>query len=348
MFGINKMKPNPSVAVVILNWNGKHYLQKYLPSVMASTYQNVSVIIADNHSTDDSIDFITQNYPSVRIIQLDENYGFSKGYNLALKKVDADYYVLLNSDVEVTPDWIEPVIDLMESNERIAACQPKILAEKNKDQFEYAGASGGWIDRYGYPFCRGRIFDFCEIDHGQYNDVSQVFWASGAAMFVRSAAFHECKGLDESFFAHQEEIDLCWRLQNKGYQIFVQPTSVVYHLGGGSLEQGNKRKVFLNFRNNLLLLYKNLSKEERKKIIPYRHFLNIVAAFQFVLKGEFENANAIIKATSAYYKMCGEPKNAPLSNKRLSDLAGVYQGSIVKEFFIKKKKRFSEIVKDKK
>ena len=344
MFRNYQMNINPSVAVVILNWNGRHFLEKYLPSVFNASYPKFFVVVADNHSTDDSISFLKTNFAEVKVISLEENFGFSKGYNLALKQITADYYVLLNSDVEVTKFWIDPVIDLMEKNKNIAACQPKILSEKNKDQFEYAGASGGWIDKFGYPFCRGRIFDFCEKDDGQYDDASEIFWASGAAMFVRSSLFHESGGLDETFFAHQEEIDFCWRLQNAGFSIFVEPKSVVYHLGGGSLEQGNKRKVFLNFRNNLLLIHKNLPASERFWKISSRHFLNVAAALQFLWKAQFANAWAVMHASASFYKWRFSNKKSIGTKKKLKKMQGVYAGSIVKEYFLKKKKRFSEIV----
>ncbi len=234
----------PSVTVVILNWNGKHFLEKFLPSVMLSGYENLSVIVADNASTDDSIPFIKNKYPSVQIIYNAVNEGFAKGYNTALKQVTSDYFILLNSDVEVTKGWINPVISLMESDKTIAACQPKILSFNQKNEFEYAGASGGWIDQYGYPFSRGRVFDTCEKDNGQYDDCSEIFWATGAAFFVRASVYEEMEGFDEYFFAHQEEIDLCWRMQRAGYKIYVEPTSIVYHVGGGTLQKGNKRKVF--------------------------------------------------------------------------------------------------------
>ena len=237
----------PSVAIVILNWNGKHFLQQFLPALVASTYGNKRIIVADNASTDDSIAFLEQYFPDVEIIENHSNEGFAKGYNSALQGVDSDYYVLLNSDVEVTPGWIEPVIELMESNARIGACQPKVLTDAARHLFEYAGACGGWIDQLGYPFARGRMFDVLEEDKGQYNQAQPCFWASGAAMFVRTDLFHMLGGFDEYFFAHQEEIDFCWRLQLAGYSVYVQPASVVYHVGGGTLPKGNARKHFLNF-----------------------------------------------------------------------------------------------------
>ena len=249
----------PSVAIVILNFNGRNYLEKFLPSVIASTYPNKRIIVADNASSDDSIAFIQNNFPSVEIIALDKNYGFAGGYNEALSKIESDYYILLNSDVEVTPGWIEDMITLMEADKNIAACQPKILSFYNKNYFEHAGACGGWIDALGYAFARGRIFDICEEDKGQYNTNQKVFWATGAALCIRAKCFHEMGGFDAHLFAHMEEIDLCWRLQRKGYAVYCCPSSVVYHVGGGTLPKTNSRKTYLNFRNNLIILFKNLS-----------------------------------------------------------------------------------------
>ena len=339
----------PSVAVVILNWNGKNFLEKFLPSVMASDYENLSVIVADNNSTDDSISFLRQKYPGIKILLNTVNEGFSKGYNNALKKVSADYYILLNSDVEVTPGWIAPVILLMENDEKIAACQPKILSFEKKNQFEYAGAGGGWIDSLGYPFGRGRIFDYCEIDFGQYNNSSEIFWASGAALFVKSSVFHELNGFDEYFFAHQEEIDLCWRMQRAGYKIYVEPASVVYHVGGGTLPMGDRRKVYLNFRNNLVMLSKNLFFYESVWKIPARILLDIVAAYQALVKGNFDTFISIASAHLDYSKwiIIGK-RGKKLPKIKMKNLRGVYQGSIVWKYFINKIKTFSEIIEDKK
>ena len=264
----------PTVAIVILNWNGKAYLEKFLPIVLKSSYENKTVIVADNASTDDSVLFLRNHYPGVRLIENAANEGFASGYNKALQQVNSEYCILLNSDVEVTEQWIEPVIAIMEANKKIAACQPKILSFKQKKYFEYAGAAGGWIDSMGYPFSRGRVFDCCETDNGQYNNASPCFWATGTAMFVRTEVFKQLAGFDESFFAHQEEIDLCWRMQLAGYAVFVQPASVVYHIGGGTLPSGNSRKVYLNYRNNLVMLYKNLPVSEKIWKIPVRLVLD--------------------------------------------------------------------------
>jgi GT2 family glycosyltransferase len=339
----------PSVAVVILNWNGKYFLEKFLPSVMASDYENLSVIVADNASTDNSIIFLQQHYPTVKILANPVNEGFSKGYNTALKNISADYYILLNSDVEVNPGWIAPIILLMENDEKIAVCQPKILSYKNSHQFEYAGASGGWIDKLGYPFSRGRVFDYCELDCGQYNNATEIFWATGAAFFVKSAAFHELNGFDEFFFAHQEEIDLCWRMQRAGYKIFVEPASVVYHVGGGTLPMGDRKKVFLNFRNNLIMLSKNLPFRESVWKIPARIFLDIVAAFQALINGNFSTFISIERAHLHFLQwlLLGK-RMKKLPKIKLENLEGVYDGSVVWRYFINKKKIFSEIVANKK
>lgn len=343
------MNQPPSVALVILNWNGKNFLEKFLPSVVLSDYENLELIVADNASTDDSIKFLEQNYPSIKIILNGANEGFAKGYNTALKQVTADYYILLNSDVQVTPGWITPVISLMETDKAIAACQPKILSFENKNKFEYAGASGGWIDKFGYPFTRGRIFDFCENDEGQYNNTSEIFWATGAAMFVRASVYHEQNGFDEYFFAHQEEIDLCWRMQRAGHKIFVVPSSVVYHVGGGTLPAGNKRKVFLNFRNNLVMLSKNLPVGEKIWKIPFRILLDNMAAFQALTKGDFITFKAIQKAHFYFLNWFFlRKKQNDLRKKHLATLHGTYNGSIVWQYFIKKRKTFSEILQFKK
>ncbi len=342
---LNKEIKIPSVAVVILNWNGKKFLKQFLPSVVASVYQNKRIIVADNASTDDSIVFLQQHYPQVEILQNNANEGFAKGYNTALKQVKSDYYVLLNSDVEVTANWIEPIITLMESDEAIAACQPKMLDWNNKTHFEYAGACGGWIDNYGYPFSRGRVFDFCEEDKGQYNSVVSCFWASGAALFVKSNIFHQLGGLDEYFFAHQEEIDFCWRLQLEGYKIFVQPASVVYHVGGGTLPKGNNKKTFLNFRNNHIMMAKNYPFSTSIWKIPFRMMLDGVAAWKNLFNGDGGYFIAIIKAHLHFYKWLLLHRKQSVfakNNKKIAN--GLFNGNIVWQYFINKKKTFLEIV----
>jgi hypothetical protein len=334
----------PEVAIVILNWNGRHFLEKFLPSVTGSDYSNKRVIVADNASTDDSIAFLQQNYPQVERILHPVNEGFAKGYNTALQQVRSDYYVLLNSDVEVSRDWIKPVITLMENDPLIAACQPKILAYDNKSMFEYAGASGGWIDNFGYPFMRGRIFDVCEADSGQYDDAAQCFWASGAALFVRASTYHAMGGLDEYFFAHQEEIDLCWRVQRAGYKVFVQPASVVYHVGGGTLPKGNSRKTYLNFRNNLIMMHKNLPLPAALWKIPFRLLLNGVTAMKSLLAGDTGYFWAISNAHRGYLKWILTAKKTKLPVKRGGVTGGWYHGSVVWDHFIKKRNTFSEII----
>lgn len=334
----------PKVAVVILNWNGLHHLRQFLPFVTASTYSNLSIVVADNASTDGSVDWLRKNYPSVNVLQSDVNHGYAGGYNFFLKQVQADYYVLLNSDVEVKRDWIEPVIALMESNQRIAACQPKILSYHQRDCFEYAGASGGWIDSLGYPFSRGRVFDTIEKDEGQYDDPAPVFWASGAALFVKATLFHESGGFDADFFAHQEEIDLCWRLQNMGYQIFVCPTSVVYHVGGGTLPSGSRKKVYLNFRNNLIMLFRNWPLSSLLWKIPLRFTLDAVSAWKSLLQG---NSNYWLGVFMAHIHCI---KWGITNIRRVGwkgkqhDPAGVFHGSIVWQYFIVGKRFFSQIV----
>ena len=289
------------LSVVILNWNGVGMLQKFLPKVVQySKGEGVEVCVADNGSTDESVTWLRANCPDVRLIVLDKNYGFADGYNKALQQVEAEYVVLLNSDVEVTPHWLEPMLMYMDAHPDVAACQPKIRAERNKAYFEYAGAAGGYIDCYGYPFCRGRIFDVVEKDQGQYDDVVPIFWATGAALFIRLKDYRETGGLDGRFFAHMEEIDLCWRLRSRGRGIVCIPQSVVYHVGAATLKKENPRKTFLNFRNNLLMLYKNLPDKELKKVLFVRGILDWVAAVVFYLKGDGKNARAVIQARKEF------------------------------------------------
>ncbi|CAN5252215.1 glycosyltransferase family 2 protein [soil metagenome] len=343
------MLSKPSVAVVILNWNGKNFLQQFLPSVVAHTPSGIQIIVADNDSDDDSIAFLKNSYSEIRIIKNDRNYGFAQGYNEALKNVSADYFVLLNSDVEVTSGWIEPVIELMEQDVSIAACQPKILSFNDKNLFEYAGAAGGWIDALGYPFCRGRVLETCETDHQQYDNACPVFWASGAALFVRAEAFKHANGFDETFFAHQEEIDLCWRLQHAGYKIYVEPKSVVYHLGGGTLPTGNKRKIYLNFRNNLIMIYKNSTAAQLLLLIPARFALDAAAAFKLLLKGRKDDFGAILKAQFKFILWMITKKQKKFFPVGLvSPATGEFKGSILWQYIVNNKKKFSEIVKNKK
>ena len=271
------------IAVVILNWNGKIWLEKFLDNVIENS-KTAEIVVVDNNSKDNSISYLTKNYPTIRIIKNKGNYGYAKGYNEALKQINSEYFILLNSDIEVTENWISPVIDLMEKDKKISACQPKILDYNHRNKFEYAGACGGFIDKFGYPFCRGRIFNHLEEDLGQYNDSKEVFWALEACLFVRTTHFFEIGGLDEDFFAHQEEIDLCWRLKNKGYKIFVEPKSLVYHVGGGTLNVGSPFKTHLNFRNNLYMLFKNLPLSSLFIIMPIRLVLDGIASITFLGK----------------------------------------------------------------
>lgn len=330
------------IAVVILNWNGKDFLAKFLPSVVKNS-QDARIIIADNNSTDDSIPFLQTNFKTVDIIRLDKNYGFAGGYNKALEQVEAEYYVLLNSDVEVTENWLASMVNLLDNDSKVAACQPKIKDYHKKTHFEYAGASGGFIDKYGYPFCRGRIFNELEEDSGQYNDTSEIFWASGASLFIRSSLYHSIGGLDEYFFAHMEEIDLCWRLKKQGYKIMVSPQSVVYHVGGGTLDKIKPQKTFLNFRNSLLVLHKNLTKKERSKIIFIRLCLDGLAGMKFLFSGKPTHTWAIIRAHFSFYRAISQNirKRTQTNNP---NLIGMLNKSIVKAFYVKKCKTFNSFI----
>ncbi len=343
------MASSPSVAIVILNWNGKHYLEQFLPSVLTTRYQNFRVVVADNASTDDTVSFLRANYPQIEIIQLKKNFGFAKGYNEALKEVSSDYYVLLNSDVEITPGWLQPIIELLEQDIEYAACQPKILSYKTRNLFEYAGAGGGWLDAYGYPFARGRIFDICEEDRGQYDDTTEVFWATGASLIIKSKIFHQMNGFDEYFFAHQEEIDLCWRMQLAGYKIFCCPKAVVYHVGGGTLPRGNSLKTFLNFRNNQVMLAKNLPFKEKWWKIPFRLILDDVSALKGLFAGDGGYFLAIINAHFAffYWLFFKRQKRRDVKRRRMAQLNGYYKGNIAWQHFIKKKTLFTQIVREK-
>lgn len=290
------------IAVVILNWNGVQLLEKFLPSIVQNSPE-ATVYLADNASTDDSISFVLTNFPSVKIIKNENNYGFAGGYNEALKNIDASVYALVNSDIEVTENWLLPIIETFEKEPQTAIIQPKILDYKNKEFFEYAGAAGGFIDQYGYPYCRGRLFETIEKDNGQYDDECEIFWASGACFFIRSAVYHELKGFDADFFAHQEEIDLCWRSYNKGYKTKYISRSIVYHVGGATLQQGNPKKTFLNFRNSLLMLTKNLPQKSLYRILFFRMILDGIAGIQFIFKGKFTHFTAILKAHFSFYSL---------------------------------------------
>ena len=329
--------------IVILNWNGKNLLEKFLPNTLADNL-NSEVIIADNNSSDDSIKFLKENYPNVKIIKNDGNFGYAKGYNLALKQIDSEYFVLLNSDIKATKDWISPIISLMDSDKTISACQPKLLDYTNRNKFEYAGGSGGYIDKLGYPFCRGRIFDFLEEDKGQYNDTTEVFWATGACLFVRSSHFWEVGGLDSDFFAHQEEIDLCWRLKNKGYKIMVEPKSVVYHVGGGTLQVGSPFKTYLNFRNNLYMLFKNLPLSSLFIIIPIRLVLDGIASISFLAnKKGISHLFAVMKAHFSFYFKIPTLISKRRKISQRSSLIGKMDYSILVKNKIMGKRKFYEL-----
>jgi len=333
------------VAVVILNWNGKSFLEKFLPGVVRHSSGMADVVVADNASSDSSIDFLEQNFPEVRLIRIPENKGFTGGYNFALNQIETDYFVLLNSDVEVTEGWIEPIIQLMDSDARIAACQPKIRSYDRKDEFEYAGASGGFIDKYGYPFCRGRIFQYLEKDLGQYNSNLQVFWVTGAAMFIRSSVFHELNGLDDNFFAHMEEIDLCWRIQKAGYKVYVCPASVIYHVGGGTLPKNNPRKTYFNFRNNLLMIYKNSTKEGLRRLLLMRTFLDVVAAFRFLVGTGTGDFSAVFRAHRDFHRIRKLYHGVPQAKNLVpnSEITTIYRKSIIWSYYIRGKKIFSDL-----
>ena len=331
------------VAVVILNYNGKKFLEEFLPNVIANTDAALAdIVVADNASTDGSKEFMHEHFPDIRLIDNGSNGGFATGYNLALRQIEAEYFVLLNSDIEVTPRWIEPVIELMDANPQIAACQPKILSYYEKQKFEYAGASGGFIDKYGYPFCRGRVFQHLEEDKGQYDDICEVFWATGACMFVRADLYIKHGGLDDSFFAHMEEIDFCWRMKNLGYQIYCCPQSKVYHIGGGTLPKGSARKTYLNFRNNLSLLTKNLPSNRVFWVIAYRILLDWVAAVKFLFGGGLDDFWAVIRAHFAFYQRIPSIRQAR-KNLPTRQVGEMYQKNIVVENYLRGKKCFSDL-----
>lgn len=333
------------VAVVILNWNGCEMLRSFLPSVVRwSEADGAVVYVADNGSTDDSVAMLRREFPSVRLILLERNYGFADGYNLALLQVEAEYVVLLNSDVEVTEHWLRPLVGYMDARPGVAACQPKIRSWRHRDRFEYAGAAGGFIDRYGYPFCRGRILGVVEDDCGQYDTVIPVFWATGAALFIRLADFREAGGLDGRFFAHMEEIDLCWRLRARGRGLVCVPSSVVYHVGAATLKKESPRKTFLNFRNNLLMLYKNLPSAELRPVMRVRAVLDYVAALTFLLKLQPANAWAVVRARRAYRKL--RPSFVAAREENLAKALSVgiperSERSMLVQFYLYGKKRFS-------
>ena len=334
------------VAVIILNWNGAKMLAQFLPSVVRySQLEGVAVYVADNGSTDDSIEVVEQLFPSVQLLVFSQNYGFAEGYNKAISAIDAEYVVLLNSDVEVAPNWLSPMIDYMDAHPEVAACQPKIRSWRSKAYFEYAGACGGFIDPYGYPFCRGRILNTIEKDDGQYDSVIPVFWATGAALFCRRDIYLEVGGLDARFFAHMEEIDLCWRMNARGHRIVVIPDSKVYHVGAATLSQSNPKKTFLNFRNNLVMIYKNLPEKDLKKVLLIRLILDYIAILVFILKGELQNAKAVWRARRAFREMKKMYSTTRLENLELTvqKPPGILSKSLIFQYYLKGVTKFSQL-----
>ncbi len=326
------------IAVVILNWNGAKLLEQFLPSVVAFS-EEATIYVADNASTDASITVIKEQFPAVQIIHNDSNYGFAKGYNVALENVEEDYYALVNSDVEVTKNWLAPILSIFENESEIGIIQPKILDFKNKDYFEYAGAAGGFIDKYGYPYCRGRIFETLEKDTHQYDDEREIFWATGACLFIRKKLFKTLNGFDADFFAHQEEIDLCWRAFNLGYQAKYTSKSVVYHVGGATLNEGNPRKTFLNFRNSLLMLVKNIPDHQLIPIVFIRLVLDGVAGIQFLFKGKWKHCLAVLKAHFSFYSLF---KKAYKKRGLVQKETYFNAKSIVYSYFIQRKTTFEK------
>ena len=335
------------VAIVILNWNGQKMLAKYLPNVIEYSRQDAEIWVADNSSSDGSMHLLETQFPQVKTIVLEQNFGFAEGYNRALKQIDAAYYVLLNSDVEVSHHWLTPLIEFMDSHQQVAACQPKLLAEYDKDSFEYAGACGGFLDKYGYPFCRGRIFDTVERDNGQYDYQQEILWATGACMMIRSKDYWTAGGLDGRFFAHNEEIDLCWRLRLMGRKIYCIPESEVYHVGGGTLPKSNPMKTYLNFRNNLTMLYKNLSDTELAHVMRMRRFLDYLAAFEtLVLNRNWGDFKAIFKARMAFKAWkheFDEDRRKIQASRVKEEIPQVYNLSIIWQYYAKGKKLFSQL-----
>ena len=326
-------------AVVILNWNGRQHLEQFLPSVVAHTPQRVRIIVADNGSTDDSVAFLEQHYPVIEIIRLEQNYGFAEGYNRALEQVDAEFFILLNSDVEVTAGWVEPLVATLTNNRSVAAVAPKLRSYGNRDHFEYAGAAGGYIDVLGYPFCRGRILSTLEQDNGQYDTAQEVFWASGAAFCCRADVFRMLGGFDADFFAHMEEIDLCWRMQLQGYKIMVEPHSTVYHLGGGTMPNESPRKLYLNYRNNLSMLFKCAPTWQRILVAVARPVADMLSALIYLLRGDKALAKATIEAYRDFFALHGElnKKRKAVRSACKAESDRIYRGSIVMRYAVGKR-----------
>jgi GT2 family glycosyltransferase len=337
----------PTLGIVILNWNGEEFLKVYLPKLLSYTQiYGVSIIVADNASTDSSLKLLNDEFPEVQILSLEKNYGFAGGYNKALAQIDTDYYILLNSDVEVTENWINPMIQYLEDNCDVAACQPKILSIHEPSKFEHAGACGGFIDVLGYPFCRGRIFHEIEYDNGQYDSNIDVFWASGACLMIRSKVFWELGGFDDDFFAHMEEIDLCWRVQGMNYRVVCVAESTVYHVGGGTLQTDSPYKTYLNYRNNLAMLYKNLPDHKLNSVLFIRRIFDMLSILLLVLKGKWSNASSIIKARKDFAQQLDllKIKRLKIQESRLNNnIKNIYSKSIVFDFFIRRKMKFSQL-----
>lgn len=335
------------IAVIILNWNGEKLLEQFIPAVIKySQNLNTKIFVIDNFSTDDSIEFLKNNYPQIIILKLDKNYGFAGGYNKGLAQIDANYFILINSDIEVTENWINPIIELMNNDHKIAACMPKVKSYRNKEYFEHAGAAGGLIDYYGYPLCRGRLFNIVEKDVKQYEEISEIFWATGACMFIRADLYKKFGGFDQLFFAHMEEIDLCWRFKNAGYKIMYHPQSAVYHVGGATLNYMDPRKTYLNFRNSLFMLYKNLSPEKFYRIFFIRLILDAIAAAKFLIGFEFGNFLAVAKAHFSFYTKIRRylpVRKALIADMKVKNHQEIVNKSIVYQFFIRKKKYYSEL-----
>jgi len=341
------IKQNTNTAVVILNWNGLDWLKQFIPILIKNTpAKDADLVVADNASADESIAYLQTNHPEIQLIILEDNFGFAEGYNRALELISHPYSILLNSDVEVTKDWVQPLIQQLESSDNVAACQPKIKDFYQKDYFEYAGASGGFIDYLGYPFCRGRIFDKLEKDKGQYDHPISIFWATGACLAIKTNVYKEVGGLDSDFFAHMEEIDLCWRLKNRGFEIYSVPEATVYHVGGGTLSKVSPKKTYLNFRNNLLILYKNLPSSKLFKILFIRLILDGIAVFKFILSGQFSHMIAILKAHFHFYRMIKSFKakrHENLSKTSKIAIPEIYTKSIVWQYFAKKRDNYSSL-----
>lgn len=328
-------------AVVILNWNGRHMLERFLPSVVANSGE-AEIVVADNGSTDDSIAFMQEHYPALRLIRLDRNYGFAGGYNRAMEQIDAEYFVLLNDDVEVTPGWVDRVVAQMDAAPEVAIAQPKLLMYDRRDLFEYAGGAGGYVDKLGYPFCRGRLFGTLEADQGQYDDQREIFWASGAAMFVRASVWRALGGLDSDFFAHMEEIDFCWRAKIGGHKVLYVPEATVYHVGGGTLPKSSPFKTQLNFRNNLAMLYKNLPPQRQRRVLCVRWLLDWVAALSFLLKGNGGEFCAVFKAHREFRRWLPalRAKRAAINPHEVSC---VYRRSLLVDYHLRGRKHFGQL-----